>query len=331
MINPGDTMFKRQLETLFIVTCIFLTIIPYALGSQNNTISVNATSITGAQTEINSAINYLATNSTPNSPGYVLLNAGTYNLSGSVNLKSNIVIKGVGNDTIIFANGSVCNTAKEPAYIFGTNISNVEISNLQFKSTAEPLDGGRGIYSCVRLMTVNNSSIHDLLIMPYHYGDGVRIETGNNTSVYNSNIGSGHDSISFLLNSSNCRAYNNSFDIRINTGVRVRDSKDIRLDHNTFTGIHESGWCCTEMEENLSNIEIDHNIFHDYIGSNEYSYYSSAAVQPRHANGSLHIHDNVLWNVGNILMGSGSGNISNPPDENVEDWVAQGYGCGSNL
>ena len=113
------------------------------LGAQN-TISVNATSITGAQTAINSAINSVAAGATSNNPGYVLLNAGTYNISGPIHLKSNVVLKGAGDSTIIFANGSVCNSAEEPAYIYGSNISNVEICNLQFKSTAEPQDGGHG-------------------------------------------------------------------------------------------------------------------------------------------------------------------------------------------
>ena len=83
--------------------------------------------------------------------------------------------------------------------------------------------------------------------------------------MYNCRIRAGHDGISFLLGSSNCRAYNNDIDIRVNTGIRVRDSKGIRLDHNIFYGLHRKGWCCTEMEENVQ-IEIDHNIFHDYIG-----------------------------------------------------------------
>jgi hypothetical protein len=104
------------------------------------------------------------------------------------------------------------------------------------------------------------------------------------------------------------------------TGIRVDNGKGIRLDHNTFYGLHGSGWCCTEMEDTVQ-VVIDHNIFHDYHGSS-----GSAAVQPVHASGSVSVNDNVLWNVGGISMGSGSGNVINPSDHNVANWVAQGYG-----
>ena len=77
--------------------------------------------------------------------------------------------------------------------------------------------------------------------------------------------------------------------------------------------------------ENTVQVEIDHNIFHDYQGSS-----GSAAVQPVHASGSVSVHDNVLWNVGGISMGSGSGNVINPSNRNVEDLVAQGYGSSNN-
>ncbi|MGA9111777.1 MAG: glycosyl hydrolase family 28-related protein [Smithella sp.] len=313
-------MFKRYLGYLFLVTFLSLTTIPCALCAQS-TISINATSITDAQTTINSAINSVASGATSNNPGYVLLTAGTYNISGPIRLKSNVVLKGAGDNTIIFANGSVCNSTGAPAYIFGLNVSNVEICNLQFQSTARgPQDGGRGARFCINLNSANNSVVHDVLFTPYLYSDGVRIETGTNITVYNCRIRAGHDGISFLLGSSNCRAYNNDIDIRVNTGIRIRDAKGIRLDHNTFYGLHRKGWCCTEMEENVQ-IEIDHNIFHDYIGSS-----GNAAVQPRHASGSVSVHDNVLWNVGKISMGSGSGNIMDPSDKNVKDWVFKGYG-----
>jgi len=316
-------MFKRYLGYLSLVTFLSLTTIPCVLCAQS-TISVNSTSVTDAQTTINSAINSVASGATSSNPGYVLLTAGTYNISGPIRLKSNVVLKGAGDSTIIFANGSVCNSTGSPAYIFGLNVSNVEICNLQFQSTARgPQDGGHGARFCINLNSTNNSLVHDILFTPYLYCDGVRIEMGTNITVYNCRIRAGHDGISFLLGSSNCRAYNNDIDIRVNTGIRVRDAKGIRLDHNTFYGLHGAGWCCTEMEENVQ-AEIDHNIFHDYRGLS-----GNAAVQPRHASGSVSVHDNVLWNVGKISMGSGSGNITNPSSKNVKDWVFKGYGYGS--
>jgi polygalacturonase len=57
-------------------------------------------------------------------PGYVILTSGTYKLSGPIALKSNVVLKGAGDSTIIFADGSICNSAEAPAYIFGSGVSN---------------------------------------------------------------------------------------------------------------------------------------------------------------------------------------------------------------
>jgi len=317
-------MLKRRIGTLFLITCLIFASIPAVLGAQN-AVTVSPTSGGDAQIAINNAINSVASGATSDNPGHVLLTAGTYTISGPIRLKSNVVLEGAGDSTIIFADGSVCNSAEEPGYVYGSGISNIGISNLQFKSSASKIsDGGHGDYrNCIKLSSVSNGAVHDILFTPYHYGDSVRISKSTNINVYNCTIGSGHDGISFLSGSSNCRAYNNDIEIRVNTGIRVDNGKSIRLDHNIFHGSYGSGWCCTEME-NQVDVEIDHNIFHDYRGSS-----GSAAVQPVHAEGSVSVHDNVLWNVGGISMGSGSGNIINPSDQNVDNWVEKGYGYGS--
>jgi hypothetical protein len=324
-IQPkGDMMLKRQLGTLFLVTCLILTAIPAALGAQS-TITVEPTS-GSAQTAINSAINSVAAGATSSNPGVVLLTAGTYNINAPIVLKSNVVLKGAGDSTIIYATGSVSNSDSAPAYIYGSGVSNCDVSNLQFKSSATGIkDGGHGDYrNCIKFKSSTNSNVHDILFSPYLYGDGVRVSQSTGIDVYNCRIRSGHDAISFLSGSSNCRAYNNDIEISVNTGIRADNSKNIEIDHNTFYGQHGSGWCCTEMESSLSGIDIHHNIFHDYRGSS-----GSAAVQPVHASGSVSVHDNVLWNVGGINMGKTSNNIINPSDKNADGWVAKGYGYGS--
>ena len=149
-------MIKRQIGTLFLVTCLILTTIPAALGAQSK-ITVNPSSGTDAQTAINNAINSVASGATSSNPGCVLLTSGTYKISGSIILKSNVVLKGTGDSTIIFADGSVCNSAGAPAYIFGSGVSNVEICNLQFRSNAGGTgDGGHGDYrNCVKLSSAS--------------------------------------------------------------------------------------------------------------------------------------------------------------------------------
>jgi hypothetical protein len=318
-------MVKRQLGTLFLVTCLILTTVPAALGAQSG-VTVGPTSGTDAQTAINNAINSAASGATSSNPGYVLLTAGTYQISAPIVLKSNVVLKGAGDSTIIYATESVCNSDSAPGYIIGVGVSNCDVSNMQFKSSASGTgDGGHGDYrNCIKFKSSTNCNVHDILFSPYLYGDGVRVSKSTGIDIYNCRIRSGHDGISFLSGSSNCRAYNNDIDIRVNTGMRADNSNNIEIDHNTFYGLHGSGWCCTEMESSLSNINIHHNIFHDYRGSS-----GSAAVQPVHASGSVSVHNNVLWNVGGIKMGTTSQNVIDPSDKSVESWVAKGYGYGS--
>jgi parallel beta-helix repeat protein len=313
-------MMKRQLGPLFLAICLILTTIPFALGAQ--TITVSPTSGAKAETAINSAISSAASGATSSSPGYVILTAGTYQISSPIKLKSNVVLKGAGDSTIIYATGSVCNSASAPGYVYGSGVSNAEVSNLQFKSSAKGTsDGGHGSYrNCIRIISSSNVKVHDILFSPYLYGDGVRISKSSGINVYNCRINSGHDGISFF-SASNCRAYNNEIDIRVNTGIRVYSSKNIEIDHNTFYGLHNSGWCCTEMEGSLSGIKIHHNIFHDYKGSS-----GNAAVQPVSASGTVSVYKNVLWNVGSIKYGTTSDNIINPSDTTVSTWVAKGYG-----
>ena len=100
-------MLKRQIGTLFLIMCLNLIAMPTGLGAE---ITVSPTSGTDAQISINNAINSVASNATLSNPGYVLLTAGTYNISAPIVLQSNVVLKGQGNSTVIFANGSVCNT-----------------------------------------------------------------------------------------------------------------------------------------------------------------------------------------------------------------------------
>jgi PKD repeat protein len=318
-------MLKRQLGTLFLVTCLILITTPAVLGAQNK-ITVSPTSGADAQTAINSAINSVASGATSNNPGYVLLTAGTYEISAPIVMKSNVILKGAGDNTIIYADGSVCNSDGEPGYIYGSGVSNVEICNLQFKSSASQIsDGGHGDYrNCIRFASSTNCNVHDILFSPHLYSDGVRISKSTGINVYNCRIRSGHDGISFLSDSSRCRAYNNDIEITVNTGIRVDNGQNIELDHNTMYGDHGSGWCCFEMESSLSDIKIHHNILHDYQGSS-----GNAAVQPVHASGDVSVHNNVLWNVGSISMGSGSDNVISPSNQNVAYWVAKGYGHGS--
>jgi hypothetical protein len=77
-----------------------------------------------------------------------------------------------------------------------------------------------------------------------------------------------------------------------------------------------------EVENQVTNLDIHNNIFYDYHGSR-----GNAVTQPVHAGGSVSVHDNVIWNTGDILIGNAQNNIINMPDHNLTDYVNEGYGC----
>ncbi len=319
-------MLKRKIGTLFLITCLILITMPNALGAE---ITVSPKSGTDAQIAINNAINSVASEATSSKPGCVLLTAGTYKISSPILLKSNVVLKGAGDSTIIFADGSVCNSEEEPAYLFGPGVSNVEICNLQFQSTATCTDdGGHGHYrNCIQLQSASNSAVHDILFTRYLYNDAVTVEKSTNIIVYSCRIYSaGHDGVAFLSDCKNCRMCNCDVQVQTNTGVRVDKNENIEVDHNTFTsGTPGSGWCCVELERTLTNVNVHHNIMHDFRGSS-----SSSGIGNVHASGSINVHDNVMWNVSPYMkIGDKDKNLLGPTDHNVSNWVAKGYGYGS--
>jgi parallel beta-helix repeat protein len=244
-------------------------------------------------------------------------------------LKSNVVLRGAGDSTIIFGSGpSVSNSYRSPAYIFGSGVSSVEVSYLQFRSTATgPGEGGRGDYrNCIQFRSSSNSAVHNILFTRYLYNDGVRIGGSSRISVYDCRMYSaGHDGVAFLSDSRNCRMYNCDVHVQTNSGVRIDNSDNCEVDHNTFSGRAGSGWCCVQLQNSLTNANVHRNIMHDFIGSGK-----SAGVGNVNASGSINVHRNVMWNVSPYIeIGSGIGNILGPSDHNVANWVARGYGYGS--
>lgn len=315
-------MIKRELGILFLITCLILTIIPTALCS---TITVNPTG-TNDQNNINSAINSVASGATPSNPGHVVLIAGTYKISAPIVLKSNVVLEGAGDSTIIYAiNSSVCNSEAQPGYIYGNSVSYVEISGLQFKSTATGTsDGGHGDYrNCIRLKSSSNCNIHDILFTHYLYGDGVRVSSSGYINVYNCRIWSGHDGVEFLSSSHHCRMYNCRITVQTNSGCRNDGSSNCEVDHNTITGDLDSGWCCLQVQNACTNLNIHHNILHDFCGSSE-----NAGIGSVNASGSINAHDNVMWNVSpysEITLGTGN-KLDPIENQTVEYWENLGYG-----
>ncbi len=127
--------------------------------------------------------------------------------------------------------------------------------------------------------------------------DGVRISECSGITVYNCRIGAGHDGVCIFSVLKTAGMYNCDIEVHTNTGVRIDNCANIEVDHNTFSVVHGSGWCCAEMENSLTNANIHHNIF--MISKDQAAV---QALETVHATGSISVHDNVMWNVGIIHL-----------------------------
>ena len=205
-------------------------------------------------------------------------------------------------------------------------MSSVNIANLVFVSDASGISaGGHGeTRNLIRLVGCSNVNIQNCIIKPFQYNDFVKSHAGKSIVVSGCSGQSGHDFVEFLGGSVNCRVTDCNIKISVNTGVRNDGTTNCRVDHNTVTGVSGTGWCMNEVENSVSGLEIDHNIFYDYQGSS-----GSAVVQPVHSSGDVHTHDNVMWNVGPISMGATMNNTINPDNHNIAYWISQGFGAGS--
>ncbi|MCU7526745.1 MAG: hypothetical protein HF308_19910 [Ignavibacteria bacterium] len=252
----------------------------------------------------------------------VILNPGIYKISAPIVLKSGTVLKGSGDSTVIYASGSVCNSESSPAYIYGYNVKNVEISSLQFQSSARGTgDGGHGdARNAIKLKSVTGAKIHDILFKYYLYCDGVRCSSSSNINIYNCRIQSGHDGVC-LYRCVNSKVYNCDVQVRTNTGTRIDGCSNIEIYRNTYYGTYGSGWCMLEAESKLSNVNVHNNILGPYRGSS-----GSYAVAPVHASGSMSVHDNVLIGGNKIGFGSAKNNIINPSQKSASYWFGRGYG-----
>lgn len=275
-----------------------------------------------SQATINQAINAASSGDT------VYLHAATYNITSPIFVKSGITLRGDGNNTVIHAAGdNVCNSETETgsSYVIGLDVSNVTICYLRFTSTAnDKNDGGHGDgRNCIEFRRASGCTVHNVTFTRWLWNDAVRIRGSSNMTVHDCQINAAHDGVSFFRTKGG-RVYNNNISVQINNGVRTDGAENIEIDHNTFTSTPAlGGWCCVQIQNEARNINIHNNIFHDTAGKTGIAPYSFSGS-------NVSVHDNVFWNCAKpIDVGSSSNNIMNPTDQNVSNWVAQGFGCGA--
>ena len=144
-------MLKRQLGTLFLVTCLILTTVPAALGGQSTQVVNVAGDGSGKfncdgiddHVQINQALEYAA-----NNPGTTVHLKGpfTYDIGDSLLIDSNTILEGESGVTIKLAKGlkiwggpkSRIANEKAMLMIKGNSASNVKIRNLILQAVLKP-------------------------------------------------------------------------------------------------------------------------------------------------------------------------------------------------
>src|SRR5659263_221908 len=310
----------RKLNSHVISSFVFFILLTGVANAA--TLTVSPAGVGNDENGINDAINMAQPGDT------VLLKSGTYQLTERITMKSGIHLRGESaTNTILRAGpntgGSVSGKTTD-GWIYCIGLNDIEISNIAFTSSASSTkDGGLGeTRNCILLRGCTNVKIHDNEVIKYVYNDFVKCHAGDNIQVYDNSGQCGHDFVEFLSETKNSRAYGNNIVVQTNTGIRCDGASNIELDHNTLTGAGGTGWCLFEMESALSNINIHHNICHDYRGSS-----GSYVVAPVHVSGSVSVHDNIIWNCGSIAYGTITNNTINPTDRNIANWVAKENNC----
>ncbi|RLA79875.1 MAG: hypothetical protein DRG36_04210, partial [Deltaproteobacteria bacterium] len=188
---------------------------------------------TDDQIEINQAISDI--NSTGG--GTVHLEAGTYIISDSINLSSNLIFEGEGTEktTIKIEDGS---TKENWATIAGERISNATIRNLTIDGNKDncPVPNGiNGDVNAINLYNSNNLTVENVKMINF-WTDGVMFVHSNNSVVKDCKvIQGGHDGLRAIYSEnitfSNNYVYSSGTG---NTGIRIYESSNCVIENNYF-------------------------------------------------------------------------------------------------
>ncbi len=306
-IQPkGDTMLKRQLGTLFLVTCLILTTVPAALGAAS-TQSSKVVTVTGDgsgdynvdgkadDVEINQALEFAA-----NNPGTTVHLKGpfTYDISDSLRIGSDTILEGDSDTKIKLAKGlpvwggreSSIAQKKAMLMIRGNSASNVTIRNLI-------VDGSQSDYypkvrlgtSCYNMATIVNCNGLTIQNVTFQNGcnDAMLISKSSNILIDSVTVNKcGHDGV-YAYHVNGITVKNSKFINRTNSAVRFDSVTDGAVINNEAT-TSGGGYAGLELQGTLKNIEVTGNYFHDLD--------APAIVHLNTKETNVKIHDNKIVN-----------------------------------
>ena len=297
-------MLKRQLGTLFLVTCLILTTVPAALGAQGTQVTVAGDGSgdfkcdgKDDQVQINQALEYAVAHSIPT---VYLKGSFTYYISDSILLRSGITLTGDRTSTVKLASGlsvwggrkSSISNEKAMFMIKGNSATNVGLSNIV-------VDGSQSDYyssvklgtSCYNMATLIGCKGLTIKGVTFQNGcnDAILLNKCSNVLIDTVTVNKcGHDGV-YAYVVSNVTVKNCTFINRTNSSCRFYNVDGGVFTNNECT-TSGGGYVGLELQGTVKNIEASGNYFHDLA--------APAIVHLNTKETKVNIHDNKIVNCG---------------------------------
>jgi polygalacturonase len=294
-------MLKRQLGTLFLVTCLILTTVPAALGGKSTQVVNVAGDGSGKfncdgiddHVQINQALEYAA-----NNPGTTVHLKGpfTYDIGDSLLIDSNTILEGESGATIKLAKGlpvwggrgSSISAEKAMLMIRGSSATSVTIRNLTVDGSQSDyyphITLGWSSYNMATLIGCNGLTIQDVTFKN-GCNDAMLMSKCSNVMIDTVTVNKcGHDGV-YAYNINGITVKNSKFINRTNSSCRFYTVTDGVFANNDCT-TSGGGYAGLELEGTVKNIEVYGNNFHGLAGP------AIAHVNTKETN--VNIHDNKM-------------------------------------
>ena len=294
-------MLKRQLGTLFLVTCLILTTVPAALGGKSTQVVNVAGDGSGKfncdgiddHVQINQALEYAA-----NNPGTTVHLKGpfTYDIGDSLLIDSNTILEGESGATIKLAKGlpiwggrgSSISAEKAMLMIRGSSATSVTIRNLTVDGSQSDyyphITLGWSSYNMATLIGCNGLTIQNVTFKN-GCNDAMLMSKCSNVMIDTVTVNKcGHDGV-YAYNINGITVKNSKFINRTNSSCRFYTVTDGVFANNDCT-TSGGGYAGLELEGTVKNIEVYGNNFHDLAGP------AIAHVNTKETN--VNIHDNKM-------------------------------------
>jgi len=298
-------MQKRQLGTLFLVTCLILTTVPAALGAQSTKVVTVAGDGSGDyncdgkadDVQINQALEFAAQNS---GTTVHLKGPFTYDISDSLRIGSNTVLEGDSGTTIKLAKGlpvwggrkSSISEKKAMLMVRGSSASDVTIKGITVDgSQSDYYSGVRLGTSCYNMATIVNCNGLTIQDVTFQNGcnDAMLISQSSNVVIDSVTVNKcGHDGV-YAYHVNGITVKNCNFINRTNSSVRFDSVTNGVMKNNECT-TSGGGYAGLELQGTLKNIEASGNYFHDLP--------APAVVHLNTKETGVNIHDNRIENCG---------------------------------